>query len=48
MNEFKSEVIQIRLTPEEKETLKKLAAAENRTVSNYIITKLLNKNKEGN
>ena len=32
----KTERLQIRITPEMKERLQKLAAAENRTVSNYI------------
>lgn len=32
----KTERLQIRITPEMKEQLQELAAAENRTVSNYI------------
>lgn len=32
----KTERLQIRITPEMKERLQELAAAENRTVSNYI------------
>lgn len=43
----KTDRIQIRISPELKEKLQKLAEAENRTVSNYIenlILKELNKN----
>ena len=32
----KTEVVRLRITPELKEKLQALAAAENRTVSNYI------------
>ncbi len=32
----KTEVVRLRITPELKEQLQQLAAAENRTVSNYI------------
>lgn len=32
----KTDVVRLRITPELKEKLQQLAAAENRTVSNYI------------
>ena len=34
---MKTERIQIRVTPEQKDQLRKLAEADNRTVSNYIL-----------
>lgn len=37
----KTDRIQIRVTPEMKEQLQKLAEAENRTVSNYIESLIL-------
>lgn len=33
---IKSEVVQLRITPEFKEKLRQAAEAENRTISNYI------------
>ena len=34
---MKTERIQIRVTPEQKDQLRRLAEADNRTVSNYIM-----------
>lgn len=36
VSETKSEVVRLRITPELKASLQKLAASENRTVSNYL------------
>lgn len=41
MADTKTEVIRLRVTAEQKEQIQKAAEAENRTVSNYILTKLL-------
>ena len=43
----KTDRIQIRITPELKEQLQKLAEAENRTVSNYIENLIIRELKKG-
>ena len=35
---MKTERVQIRVTPEQKDQLRRLAEADNRTVSNYIMS----------
>ncbi|HBS10333.1 MAG TPA: hypothetical protein DEA28_01170 [Firmicutes bacterium] len=42
VNELKSEIVRLRITPELKERLRKKAESENRTVSNYIETLIQN------
>lgn len=41
MAETKTEVIRLRVTAEQKAQIQKAAEAENRTLSNYILTVLL-------
>lgn len=41
MAETKTEVIRLRVTAEQKSQIQKAAEAENRTLSNYILTVLL-------
>lgn len=43
----KTEVVRLRITPELKEKLQALAAAENRTVSNYIESLIIRELKKG-
>lgn len=46
MAETKTEVIRLRVTAEQKAQIQKAAEAENRTLSNYILTVLLNNAKQ--